>query len=338
VLRSKEGTAMMGSLKVYEAGRQCIEVRRLLQAEKLEVMLARAHAQAHGTQEAVDTVESLLQLGLTGFEASMEQFERADRSLARLRANAIARPPELNYDPDVTDAAFQLLRERYYDNRGKDMAKLLRVVDVDRSNATFANGGPVTNRVKKDPLQGLDYEFDVVGLPSSPMGFSVLRYRQPTKSSPLTPVRGVQAEQLGVKVEVSTSKEDADSRLLDFIFETPTLQVSITKQSGSTQIPKIYRPPISPPPLLESANGRAAEEDCSPSKHLLSPFQVLSCMRISRTQNAGTERARGERVVAPLCATRSFRPRTPSDTLGHPFPTVSRSRNLRSTNLRWQVE
>ena len=176
--------------------------------------MARAHAAANGTQEVVDTVESLLQLGLTEFEASMEQFERADRSLARLRQAATARPPELNYQPEVTEAVFNMLRDRYYNNRSKDMAKLLSVVDVDRSQDTFANGGPVANRVKKDALQGLDYELDIVGLPGSPMGFTVLRFSQP--SQPLS--------KSSANVAVHLSQEEADTRVFDFLSEdhTPT--------------------------------------------------------------------------------------------------------------------
>ena len=56
--------------------------------------------------------------------------------------------------------------------------EVLKLTGVDRSDQTFANGGPVTNRQKKDPLQGLDFEFDVVGVPGSPVGFSVLKYRK----------------------------------------------------------------------------------------------------------------------------------------------------------------
>lgn len=199
---------------MFEAKKHCTEVRRLVQAEHLEVMMARAHAAANGTQEVVDTVESLLQLGLTEFEASMEQFERADRSLARLRQAATARPPELNYQPEVTEAVFNMLRDRYYNNRSKDMAKLLSVVDVDRSQDTFANGGPVANRVKKDALQGLDYELDIVGLPGSPMGFTVLRFSQP--SQPLS--------KSSANVAVHLSQEEADTRVFDFLSEdhTPT--------------------------------------------------------------------------------------------------------------------
>ena len=35
-------------------------------------------------------------------------------------------------------------------------------------NATFSNGGPVTNRETNDSLQGLDYGFDAVRLPAVP--------------------------------------------------------------------------------------------------------------------------------------------------------------------------
>ena len=94
----------MGSLKVLEAKQQCVAVRRILQAEQREVAKARARAAAKDTHEVMDTVESLLQLGLTDFEASMEQFQRADNSLARLRINTNARPPPLDYDPASTEA------------------------------------------------------------------------------------------------------------------------------------------------------------------------------------------------------------------------------------------
>jgi len=166
----------MGSLKVFEAKQQCVAVRRILQDEEREVSQARALAAAKGTQEIVDTVESLLQIGMTEFEASMEQFQRADNSLARLRINTNARPPPLDYDPAHTEVEFGKLRDRYYRNRGTEMAHLLKQIGVDRSTDTFANGGPILNRVKKDPDQGLDVEFEVVGLPSSPMGFSVLKF------------------------------------------------------------------------------------------------------------------------------------------------------------------
>ena len=175
--RSMHG-CMMGSLKVLEAKQQSVEVQRLVQAEQLEVATARAYAAALDTQEVVDTVESLMQLGLTEFEASMEQFQRAEDRLGRMRSNAPARPPDLNYHPEVTEAHFGLLRDRYYYHRGKEMTELLKVIGVDRSDQTFANGGPVTNRQKQDPLQGLDFEFDVVGLPDSPVGFSVLKFRK----------------------------------------------------------------------------------------------------------------------------------------------------------------
>ena len=167
---------MMGSLKVLEAKQQCVAVRRIVQAEQREVVQARARAAAKGTQEVTDTVESLLQLGMTDFEASMEQFQRADNSLSRLRLNTNARPPPLDYDPASTELEFGRMRERYYRNRGTEMSHLLKQIGVDRSGASFADGGPVLNRVKKDPNEGLDLELDVVGLPGSPMGFSVLRY------------------------------------------------------------------------------------------------------------------------------------------------------------------
>jgi len=174
---TREGS-MMGSLKLLDAKQQSVEVQRLVQAEHMEVMTARAHAAANDTHEVVDTVESLMQLGLTELEASMEQFQRAERRLGNLRIHAVARPPDLNYHPEVTEANFGMLRDRYYYHRGKEMTELLKVIGVDRSDQTFANGGPVTNRQKKDPLQGLDFEFDVVGVPGSPVGFSVLKYRK----------------------------------------------------------------------------------------------------------------------------------------------------------------
>ena len=48
---SKDGIAVMGSLKVFEGKQQCVEVRRLVQAEHLEVMTARAQAAAQGTPD-----------------------------------------------------------------------------------------------------------------------------------------------------------------------------------------------------------------------------------------------------------------------------------------------
>ena len=175
---SNTETPMMGSLKVFEAQKECVEVRRIVQDEMKGVMLARQHAIEHDTHEVVDTVESLLQIGLSGFEASMEQYERADHRLGRLRQNALARPPEIGFNPDVASAAFINLRQRYYDARSKEMSRLLKLIDVDRSHETFSDGGPFTNRVKKDPLQGLDFAFDVIEEPKSPMRFSVLKYQK----------------------------------------------------------------------------------------------------------------------------------------------------------------
>ena len=47
---------MMGSLKLLDAKQQRVEVQRLVQAEHMEVMTARAHAAANDTHEVVDTV------------------------------------------------------------------------------------------------------------------------------------------------------------------------------------------------------------------------------------------------------------------------------------------
>ena len=176
--RTKDGVAMMGSLKVYEAKKHCIEVQRIVHAEQVRVLRDRAHAAATGIQEEVDTIESLLQLGLTEFEASFEQFERSDASLARLRQKSFARPPDLSNEPDITAALVAQVKDRYYAARNERVLRLLKsAVNVDRFNNTFAEGGPITNRVKKELLHDVDYEFGLVELPDSPVGFSMIRYR-----------------------------------------------------------------------------------------------------------------------------------------------------------------
>ena len=174
-----EPRPLMGSLKIFEAKKQCTEVRKLVQDEHMEVALARKHQAETGTQAVVDTVESLMQLGLTGFEASMENFERADRELARMRMNTTARPPMLDYDPELTKRKIKRLRHNYYSNRSKEFLMKLKMLDIDRTEESCANGGPAANRQPKDPLEGLDYDFHVVEEPSSPMRFTCLQHRRP---------------------------------------------------------------------------------------------------------------------------------------------------------------
>ena len=86
----------------------------------------------------------------------MEQFQRAERRLGNLRIHAVARPPDLNYHPEVTEANFGMLRARYYYHRGKEMTELLKVIGVDRSDHTLAKGRAVTNRQKMPPQKHLN--------------------------------------------------------------------------------------------------------------------------------------------------------------------------------------
>jgi hypothetical protein len=95
-----------------------------------------------------------------------------------LRQKSFARPPDLSNEPDITAALVAQVKDRYYAARNERVLRLLKsAVNVDRFNNTFAEGGPITNRVKKELLHDVDYEFGLVELPDSPVGFSMIRYR-----------------------------------------------------------------------------------------------------------------------------------------------------------------
>lgn len=124
-----------------------------------------------------------LALGLTDFEVSMDQYERANRNLALVRKNASFRPPETV--PDIVVPTFDRLRDRYNLNRGRETLRLMERIGFNFHRNTFSRGGPAENRTTKkiedenrEPVFEEEH-LNVVLSPSSPLGYQLLRPGKP---------------------------------------------------------------------------------------------------------------------------------------------------------------